>query len=107
MVTWLALIGAIAVEVVATTTLPRTEGFSRPGWTALVLFGYATSFWLLAVAIREIPVSVAYAVWSGVGTAGIAVIGALFLEEPLTVVKAAALVMIIGGVVLLNLHGAH
>lgn len=104
---WLVLLAAIGIEVSATAALPRTEGFRAPGWTAAVLLGYAASIWLLAWAVRDIPVSVAYAVWSGLGTAGIAVIGFLVLDESLDVVKVVALALIIGGVALLNLQGAH
>ena len=104
---WLLLFAAIAVEVFATASLPRTDGFSHPGWTAAVLAGYAVSIWLLSLVVREIPVSIAYAVWAGLGTAGIAVIGVLVLGEPLTALKAAALLMVVAGVVILNLQGAH
>ena len=76
-------------------------------WTALVLGGYAGSIWLLAVVIRHIPVSVTYAVWSGLGTAGIALVGVLLLGEGWSALKAVALLMIIGGVLILNLQGAH
>ena len=106
-VAWTLLMGAIVVEVLATAALPRTQQFRDPGWTAAVIAGYAVSIWLLTVVIRQIPVSVAYAVWSGLGTAGIAVVGMVFLDERLDLVKAAALLMIIGGVVVLNLHGTH
>jgi small multidrug resistance pump len=104
---WLLLIAAIAVEVVSTASLPKSEGFRDPGWTAVVLGGYALSIWLLALVVREIPVAIAYAVWSGLGTAGIAVIGLVFLDEPLGFIKAGALALIIVGVVVLNLHGSH
>jgi small multidrug resistance pump len=104
---WVLLLGAIGVEVASTAALPRTHGFRDPLWTALVLVGYALSIWLLALVIRHIPVSVTYAVWSGLGTAGIALIGVLLLGERMDLVKAAALTLIIGGVVVLNLHGAH
>jgi small multidrug resistance pump len=104
---WVMLVAAIAVEVFATATLPRTDGFTHPGWTAAVLAGYAVSIWLLSLVVREIPVSVAYAVWSGLGTAGIAVIGVLVLDEPVNALKAAALLMVIAGVVILNLQGSH
>ena len=104
---WALLVSAIAVEVGATAALPRTHGFREPGWTALVLGGYAISIWLLAVVIRHIPVSVTYAVWSGLGTAGIVAVGVLLLGERLDLVKAAALVLIVVGVLVLNLHGAH
>jgi small multidrug resistance pump len=104
---WALLMSAIGVEVVATATLPRTQNFRDPVWTAGVLAGYALSIWLLALVIREIPVSIAYAVWSGLGTAGIVMVGVFFMDERLDVLKAAMLLMIIAGVVILNLHGAH
>lgn len=104
---WMLLVTAIAVEVAATASLPRTNGFRDPVWSVLVLVGYAISIWLLALVVRHIPVSVSYAIWSGLGTAGIAVIGVLLLGERIDVVKAGALGMIITGVVILNLHTAH
>ena len=106
-VAWAVLMSAIALEVASTASLPRTDSFRDPWWTGAVLGGYAVSIWLLTIVIREIPVSVAYAVWSGLGTAGIAVIGVLVLGEGLDPLKASALLMIIAGVVLLNLPGAH
>lgn len=104
---WLILLAAIGIEVAATSALPRSEGFRDPMWTGAVLLGYAASVWLLTVVVKDMPVSVAYAVWSGLGTAGIAVVGVLVLDEPLDVVKVAALAMIIAGVVVLNLSSAH
>lgn len=101
------LMVAIATEVAATASLSRTEGFRNPVWTALVVGGYALSIWLLAIVVKDMPVSVAYAVWSGVGTALVAVIGATFLGESWDTVKLGALSMIIFGVVVLNLQGAH
>ena len=104
---WVLLLGAIGVEVASTAALPRTNAFRDPLWSALVLAGYALSIWLLAMVIRHIPVSVTYAVWSGLGTAGIALVGVLLLDERWDLVKGLALLMIIGGVLVLNLHGAH
>jgi small multidrug resistance pump len=104
---WALLVCAITVEVASTAALPRTHGFREPLWTAFVLVGYAISIWLLALVIRHIPVSVTYAVWSGLGTAGIVMVGVLLLGEHLDVLKAVALVMIVAGVLILNLHGAH
>ena len=101
------LLLAIGAEVGATAALPRTDSFSNPVWTALVLGGYAVSIWLLAVVVKSMPVSVAYAVWAGLGTAAIAVIGVIVLGESWDLTKAAALTLIIVGVVVLNLHGAH
>jgi small multidrug resistance pump len=104
---WVLLLSAIGVEVASTASLPRTDSFRDPLWTGLVLLGYALSFWLLAMVIRNIPVSVAYAIWSGLGTVGIAVVGVLFLQERLDVAKVAGIGMIIVGVAVLNLHQAH
>ncbi|MCW2866863.1 MAG: multidrug efflux transporter [Marmoricola sp.] len=98
---------AITAEVGATAALPRTQGFREPGWTALVLAGYVFSIWLLTLVVRQMPVSVAYAIWAGVGTAAIAVIGVLVLGESWDLTKVTALTLIIAGVVMLNLNGAH
>ncbi|GAB2735467.1 DMT family transporter [Nocardioides pakistanensis] len=103
---FLLLLAAIATEVAATSSLPRTNGFRDPGWTVAVLAGYAVSIWLLALVVRTIPVSVTYAIWSGLGTAAVAVVGVLWLGERLDVVKAGAIAMIILGVVVLNLRPA-
>lgn len=104
---WALLVSAVAVEVAATAVMPRTQGFRDPLWSALVLGGYAISIWLLALVVRQIPVSITYAAWAGLGTAGIALVGVLFLGEGIGLLKAVALLMIVGGVVMLNLHGAH
>ena len=106
-VAWGILFGAIAVEVVATSALPRTEGFRNPLWSGLVIAGYAVSIWMLAIVVEKMAVSTAYAVWSGLGTAAVAVIGAFWLGESYDPLKVAAIAMIVVGVVLLNLHGAH
>ena len=98
---------AITIEVGASAALPRTDSFTHPGWTVFVLTGYAVSIWLLAIVVRTLPISVAYAIWAGLGTAAIAVVGVVFLGEGIDLVKAVALGMIVVGVVVLNLHGAH
>ena len=69
-----------------------------------MLGGYALSIWLLAIVVRQMSVSVAYAVWSGVGTAAIAAVGVLVFGERLDAVKLSALALIIVGVIVLNLH---
>ncbi|MCW2755467.1 MAG: small multidrug resistance protein [Marmoricola sp.] len=98
---------AIGVEVAATALLPRAAGFTDPMWSAVVVSGYGLSIWLLAVVVRSIPVSVAYAVWAGVGTAVVAVIGYAFLGESMSWFKAASLALIVLGVVGLNLVAAR
>lgn len=103
----LLLLVAIGVEVAATALLPKAAGFTHPWWSAAVVSGYAISIWLLAVVVRAIPVSVAYAVWAGLGTAAVAVIGYLFLGEGMGWLKATSLGLIVLGVVGLNLVGSH
>lgn len=103
---WSLLFTAIGVEVAASAALPRTDSFRNPAWTVLVLGGYALSIWLLALVVKDLPVSIAYAVWAGLGTAGMAVVGVLFLDERLDALKAGALALIVLGVVLLNLAGS-
>jgi small multidrug resistance pump len=98
---------AIAVEVGATALLPRAQGFTDPRWTAIVLAGYALCLWLLTVVVRTMPVSVAYAIWAGAGTALVALVGWTFLGEPLGMVKVLSLTLIVVGVIGLNLSGAH
>lgn len=101
------LLVAIASEVFATAALPRAHGFTDPGWTAVVIVGYALSIWLLTLVVKQIPVSITYAIWAGLGTAAIAVVGVVFLGEPVSAVKIAAIALIIAGVVLLNVQTSH
>ena len=98
---------AIALEVGATALLTRTDGFRNPGWTVLVLGAYCAAFWLLSIVVRTMSVSVTYAIWSGMGTALVAVVGWVALDESFGWMKAMCLSMIIGGVVGLNLIGLH
>ncbi|MFE2301442.1 DMT family transporter [Streptomyces sp. NPDC059445] len=104
---YVLLAGAIAAEVGATTAMKYTEGFSRLWPSLATVLGYVVAFALLAQTLKTVSVGTAYAIWAGVGTAAIAVIGTLFLGEGLTPAKAGGIVLIIGGVVLLNLGGAH
>jgi len=99
-VAWLAL--AIGTEVVATTALKASDGFSRLGWGAVVVVGYGVSFFALSITLKSIPLGVVYAIWSGVGTAAIVVIGYLVFGEVLSFVKLAGIGLIVIGVAMLN-----
>ena len=68
---------------------------------------YTLAFIALSQAVRHIPVGIAYAMWAGLGTAAVVAIGAVFLGEALSVTKVVGLVLVVGGVVVLNLGGAH
>ncbi|MFJ9352325.1 DMT family transporter [Streptomyces sp. NPDC101237] len=104
---YLTLAGAIAAEVAATTALKYSEGFSRLGPSLVTALGYVLSFLLLASTLKTVSIGTAYAIWSGAGTAAVAVLGLLLFGEGLSLAKVAGIVLIIGGVVVLNLGGAH
>jgi small multidrug resistance pump len=104
---WLLLGFAILAEVAGTLALRASDGFSRPVPSAIVVVGYGAAFWLMALVLREISVSVTYAVWSGVGTALIATVGMTVLGEPVSALKVLSLAAIVAGVVGLNAGGAH
>jgi small multidrug resistance pump len=106
-VPYVYLLLAIAFEVVATSLLKFSDGFTRLWPTVGSLAGYVVAFVLLAIVVRHVPVGVAYAMWAGLGTAAIAAVGVAFLNESLTFAKIAGIVLVIGGVVTLNLGGAH
>ncbi len=100
---WILLIVAIVLEVVGTTNMKLSEGFSKLVPSLLVLFFYALSIVALTFAVNRLDVSVAYAVWSGMGTALVAMIGIWFFQESLTTTKLIALGLIIVGVAMLHL----
>jgi small multidrug resistance pump len=106
--TYLLLFGAIFAEVMSTSLLKSTEGFTRLWPTVICLAGYAASFALLAWSIqRGMQTDVAYALWSAIGTAAIVLIAVLFLGSPISVAKVVGVGLIIVGVVTLQLAGAH
>ncbi|MEK6406770.1 MAG: multidrug efflux SMR transporter [Acidobacteriota bacterium] len=105
---WLYLVLAILLEVSGTTCMKLSEGFTKIVPSILLFVFYTLSFGMLTLALKKLDVSVAYAVWSGVGTALIATIGVLWFKEPATALKLISLALIIAGVVGLNLSGgAH
>jgi small multidrug resistance pump len=107
MLAWIYLAAAIATEVIGTVALRYTDGFTNPGPSVLVVATYGISLWLTALALRELEISLAYAVWAGVGTAAVAVIGMTALGESVNALKLASIALVIGGVVGLNVSGAN
>jgi small multidrug resistance pump len=98
---------AIAAEVLATSLLKSTEGFTKLWPTVGVLALYAGAFYTLTQSlVRGMQVGVAYAIWSGLGTTLIVIIGVLFLQESITVTKVVGVALVVAGVVTLNLAGA-
>lgn len=104
------LLVAIAAEVVATSALKASDGFTRLGPSALVVVGYGIAFYFLSLTLRAIPVGVAYALWSGVGVALITVVGWLAFDQKLDTPALIGIGLIVAGVVVLNAFsesGAH
>jgi small multidrug resistance pump len=107
MLAWIYLALAIVVEVGATVSLRFSDGFTKL-WPALgSTLGYALSIYLLALVVKHLEVSLVYAVWAGIGTAAIAVIGMAALDETVSALKIASIAMVIVGVVGLNVSGAN
>jgi multidrug transporter EmrE-like cation transporter len=96
---------AILSEVAATLALRASEGFSRPLPVAVVIVGYGLSFWLLALALKHIPVSLTYAIWAGTGTALVAIGGVVAFGETMNTMKLLSLAVIVLGVVGLSAAG--
>jgi small multidrug resistance pump len=97
---------AILSEVVATVFLKFTDGFTNIVPSIVVVVGYALSFWLLALILKDLEIGFVYAVWSGAGTALIAAVGMVAFGESATALKFASIALIIVGVIGLNLGGS-
>ena len=104
---WLYLAAAIVLEVAGTTCMKLSEGFTKIMPSILIFVFYAASFTGLTYALKRIDVSVAYAIWSGLGTVLITAIGILYFREPATALRFVSIALIIAGVVGLNLGNAH
>lgn len=100
---WLFLSVAIICEVAGTSALKSAEGFTRFWPSIVVVFGYGFAFYFLSLTLRTIPVGVAYAMWSGVGTVLIVLIGWAFLDQKLDIPAIAGIILIVLGAVILNI----
>jgi len=105
MLFWIYLLIAILTEVVGTTLMKVSQGLTRVVPAVLMFVLYGISFVFMALALKKIEVSTAYAIWSGLGTALIAAIGIYWFQESVNLPKLAGIVLVIAGVVLLNLKG--
>ncbi|AJY70455.1 multidrug transporter [Geobacter sulfurreducens] len=100
---WLYLLVAIISEVAGTTALKSAEGFTRLWPSCVVVAGYASAFYFLSLTLKSIPVGIAYAIWSGLGTALIAVVAWVFMGQRLDLPAVFGILLIIAGVLVLNL----
>ena len=100
---WIYLLTAIFGEVIATTAMKISEGFSKPIPSIVTTAGYAITFYFLSLAIKSIPMSVAYAIWAGVGIVAISLIGYFYFKQSFDIAGIIGITLILTGVVILNL----
>lgn len=101
---WLAL--AILMEVIATSSLKASVGFTRPLPSIVVTIGYGSAFYFLSLALRTIPVGIAYAIWSGVGVVLVTAIAWIVYDQKLDTPALVAMALIVTGVAVLNLRAS-
>jgi small multidrug resistance pump len=101
---WVYLCIAIVSEVIATSALKATAGFTRLGPSIVVVVGYASAFYCLSLTLRVIPLAVAYAIWCGLGIALVSIIGWVVYHQPIDAATGIGIGLIVAGVVVLNLY---
>lgn len=104
---WVYLILAIVMEVIGTTNMKLSQGFTKTLPSILLFVFYIISFAFLTLALKKLDISITYAIWSGVGTALIAAIGFFYFKEPVTAIKIGSIALIVLGVVGLALVEQH
>ena len=100
---YMALGLAIVAEVIATSALKASEGFTRPGPSAIVVLGYGLAFYCLSLTLRTVPVGVAYAVWSGLGIVLITVAGYVLYRQRIDAAALIGMALIVAGVAVIQL----
>lgn len=101
--TYLLLVVAIAFEVIATSALKATEGFTRLGPSIVTIFGYSLAFYFLSLTLKTMPVGIVYAVWSGAGVVLIAAIGWVYYRQSIDLPGLIGVALILAGVLVVNL----
>lgn len=100
---WVLVVIAGLMETGWALGLKYSEGFTRPLPSALTIIGAVASFWLLSLAMKDLPVGTAYAVWVGIGAVGTAIAAVILFGEPATLMRAAGVGLILAGIVTLKL----
>jgi quaternary ammonium compound-resistance protein SugE len=102
---WLILLAAGLLEVVWAVSMKASDGFTRLPYTALTFVAASASFWLLGLAMRSLPVGTAYAVWTGIGAIGAALLGIALFKEPATLARVGCIALIAIGILGLKFLG--
>jgi|SRR5215471_18715417 len=104
---WILLLVAGLLEIIWSISMKASQGFTKDYLTALTVIAACLSFWLLGLALRQLPVGTAYAVWTGIGVVGSAVLGIVMFGESLTFARVGCIGLIVGGIVGLRLLGGE
>ena len=104
---WLVLLAAGLLEIVWSVSMKASEGFTRPLLTAITIAAAWLSFWLLGMSLKVLPVGTAYAVWTGIGAIGAAVLGIVIFKEPTTVARIGCILLIVAGILGLKVTSGH
>jgi len=102
---WMLLLLAGLLEIVWSVSMKASNGFTKHHFTALTLVAAGLSFWLLGLALRQLPVGTAYAVWTGVGAVGAAVLGIVIFGESLSIARILCIALIVAGILGLRFLG--
>jgi quaternary ammonium compound-resistance protein SugE len=103
---WIYLLAAGVLEIVWAFAMKQSDGFSKLTPSIITIAGMIASFWLLAFAMRTLPLGTAYTIWTGIGAVGAFVIGIVFLGEQVSAMRIAAAVLIVSGLVLMKVSSA-
>jgi small multidrug resistance pump len=103
----LFLLVAIVLELVGTTALKLSDGGAKPRWYALVAAGYFGAFYFFSLALRVLPVGIAYAIWAGIGIIGTVIIGRALFQQTLTPLAIVGIGLIVIGVTLVNVRSGN
>jgi multidrug transporter EmrE-like cation transporter len=106
MSSYLMLAIAIVLEIAATSSLKAADGFSRLLPSAIVVVGYAGSFYLMTLILKQLPLGLIYATWAGLGTAGTVIVGILLYNDPMGLWRGIGIGLVITGVIILNAAGS-
>jgi quaternary ammonium compound-resistance protein SugE len=104
---WLILLGAGLLEIVWSISMKASDGYKRLPYTAVTIAAAGLSFWLLGLSLKTLPVGTAYAVWTGIGAVGAAILGIVIFGEPANLARLVCIALIVLGILGLKVISGH
>jgi quaternary ammonium compound-resistance protein SugE len=105
--TWIALIAAGLFEVVWATTMKLSQGFSQLGYSAATVVGMLLSFGFLSLSLKQLPLSLAYPIWTGVGAVGSIIVGVIFFKDQIPAVTWIFILLLVIGIIGIKITSGH